>query len=323
MGRAVSTIYNVPMFKSAQQLSEFLEINLDQMDSEMTEHFPVKVPDHFANRIEKGNPNDPLLKQVIPLVKAPASDKFILDPVGDLQKNPVPSLIHKYRGRALLMVSPRCDIHCRYCFRQHFPYDQVKQSHWQEALEEIKQDNSIEEMILSGGDPFTLSESRLVRLIEQIESIAHVTTLRIHSRTPIVAPEKAPQTSFIDWLKRTRLKVVLVVHCNHANELSEETKQLMLEYRQTSMTLLNQCVLLREVNDSVEDLKNLSQTLFAQGILPYYCHLLDKVSGAESYEVTKDQAWQIFDELRKVVPGYLMPRLVEEIAGEPYKKVIY
>lgn len=310
------------MFKSTHDLCQFLQLDPTQLRLENTPAFPVKVPLHYAEQMEKGNPNDPLLKQVLPVEIKQPSQAFSLDPVGDLQKNPTPSLIHKYQGRALLMTSSRCDIHCRYCFRQHFPYEQVKQQHWLEALNLIEQDKSINEVILSGGDPFTLSEKALLDLIHKIEAIRHIKILRIHSRTPISAPDQSPQNGFIEWLQQTRLKVVLVTHCNHVKELSQNTQKLMLRYLHAGCTLLNQSVLLKDINDSVDTLEALSHGLFEQGILPYYCHLLDKVSGAENFEVDRNTASVIFDELRKRLPGYLVPQLVEEIAGAPYKKVI-
>lgn len=308
------------MYKSISELCAFLNLDPAQLNCPTHSDFAIKVPLHFAQQIEKGNPNDPLLKQVLPsLAETEIHPNFSTDPVGDLNRNPSPSLIHKYQGRALLITSPRCDIHCRYCFRQHFPYEQAKQTHWQNALDAIQQDNSIEEVILSGGDPFTASEAALVNWVAQIEAIKHITTLRIHSRTPIAAPDKSPQTHFIEAIKTSRLKCVLVVHCNHPNELSEQTLALMQTYRQAGMTLLNQSVLLKGVNDRAETLVALSKALFQQGILPYYCHLLDRVAGSAHFEVTLNRAQEIMQQVRTELPGYLVPQLVQEIAGEPYK----
>lgn len=283
--------------------------------------FPFRAPAHFLAQIEADNPNDPLLKQVL-VSKQEQIDTlgFSKDPVGDLKKNPLPGFIHKYHGRALLIASPKCDIHCRYCFRKHFPYQQhSNRRHWQEAIEKVKADTTLKEIILSGGDPMSLSEKVALELIEKIEAIQHVHTLRIHSRVPIVAPDKAWQTPFLTWVKQTRLHVVLVVHCNHANELSEQTAELFAEYRKHNIHLLNQSVLLKDINDSVEALEALSQQLFNQGILPYYLHQLDKVQGAAHFEVSDEKAHQLHYELRKVLPGYLVPRLVREISGEPFK----
>ncbi|MDG4812310.1 EF-P beta-lysylation protein EpmB [Hydrogenovibrio sp. 3SP14C1] len=311
------------MIQSIEQLCDLVELSPDDLPIAFDTDFPFKVPKHFANQIEKGNPNDPLLKQILPgLAENEIYPGFSPDPVGDLAANPHPSLIHKYHGRALLIASPRCDIHCRYCFRRHFPYEQAKQQHWQAALESIAQDPSIKEVILSGGDPMSLSENALIALINDIEAIPHVDTLRIHSRTPIVAPHKANRPQLLKTLQQSRLQKVLVVHCNHANELTSESAELMQQFRQSDVLLLNQTVLLKDINDSANALIALSKKLFSQGILPYYCHLLDKVSGAGHFEIKNAQAWAIFEQMRQTLPGYLVPRFVEEIAGEPYKTLL-
>ncbi|MBD3612157.1 MAG: EF-P beta-lysylation protein EpmB [Hydrogenovibrio crunogenus] len=311
------------MIQSVEQLCDFVDLSADDLPIDFDSAFPFKVPKHFANQIEKGNPNDPLLKQILPgLAEQDLYPGFSPDPVGDLAANPQPSLIHKYHGRALLIASPRCDIHCRYCFRRHFPYEQAKKQHWQAALENIAQDHSITEVILSGGDPMTLSENTLIELIHEVEAIPHVSTLRIHSRTPIVAPQKAHRPTLLKALSKSRLQTVLVVHCNHANELTPESADLMQQFRQSNVFLLNQTVLLKGINDSADTLSALSKKLFSQGILPYYCHLLDKVSGSGHFDVQKQQAWAIFEQLRQALPGYLVPRFVEEIAGEPYKTLL-
>ncbi len=311
------------MYKSISELCAFLNLDPAQLNLENAPNFPIKVPRHFASQIEKSNPDDPLLRQVLPTThESILHTDFSNDPVGDLASNSTPSLIHKYYGRVLLVISPRCDIHCRYCFRQNFPYQQAKKNNWQVALQEIANNTTIEEVILSGGDPFTLAENTLNDLIEKIAKIPHVTTIRFHSRTPIAAPDKSPNQSFIQVIKSSRLNIVLVVHCNHPNELSNETLLLMQQYKDANITLLNQCVLLKGVNDNTHTLAQLSKALFSQGILPYYCHLLDKVSGSQHFEVKKHQAQIIIQELRKQLPGYLMPQLVEEITGEPYKTPI-
>ena len=291
--------------------------SLDLHDSE----FKFKAHQDFVDQIEPNNPNDPLLKQVLPIqLETNPHPDYKTDPVGDLQKNPTPSLIHKYHGRVLLMASPKCDIHCRYCFRRHFPYEQqINQRHWQTALESIKTDSSIHEVILSGGDPFSLAEGALVSLIEKIEAIEHIQTLRIHTRTPIVAPSKSPSNTLLNWAKQSRLNKVMVVHCNHANELSEKSAGLLNVYREVGFQLLNQSVLLKGVNDNAETLAALSHALLKQGVLPYYLHQLDKVQGASHFEVPDETALALHEQLRKTLPGYLVPKLVREVAGEPYK----
>lgn len=309
------------IIQSLDDLADIIAIPIEQLRQKQAQtDFSLKVPTHFAQQIEKGNLNDPLLRQIFPSIEESKSvEGYSQDPVGDLQANPTDSLLHKYQGRALLITSPQCDIHCRYCFRRHFPYEQAKKRHWQTALDHLAQDESIHEIILSGGDPLTLSEQGLIDLLHQLEQIPHLETLRIHSRTPIVAPERALKTEWLEALKACRLHKVLVVHCNHPNELSTQTHQTLNAYRNAGITLLNQSVLLKGVNDSVITLKALSKKLFSQGVLPYYCHLLDRVEGAAHFEVSDTPAWQIFETLRQELPGYLIPKLVREIAGEPYK----
>jgi len=308
------------MIQSIDELCELIQLTPTQLNIDRNTPFSLKVPRHFANQIEPKNPTDPLLLQILPdLVESKQSVDFTVDPVGDLQSNPIDSLLHKYYGRVLLIVSPKCDIHCRYCFRRHFPYEQVKKSHWQAALDYIQQDKSVQEVIFSGGDPFSLNENILIDLIHQIEKISHVSTLRIHSRTPVVMPEKADKDKLIKTLKDSRLNTVLVIHCNHANELTTETKKLFQKYKKANITLLNQSVLLKNVNDSVATLEELSRKLFKQGVLPYYCHLLDKVSGSEHFLVKSTQGGKILEGLRRRLPGYLVPKFMTEIEGEPYK----
>ena len=283
--------------------------------------FRFKAPNHFLEQIDWQDPMDPLLLQVLPLKKEQNfTAGYSEDPVGDFKKNPSPSLIHKYKGRVLLIASPKCDIHCRYCFRRHFPYEaHANQRHWQTALNKIAEDKTIKEVILSGGDPMSMNEPTLLKLCQQIEDIAHIQTLRIHSRTPIVAPSKAPQNEWLQWNEHSRLSRVLVVHCNHANELSSETAELMKKYRQAGITLLNQSVLLKDINDCPKRLIDLSHALFQQGILPYYLHQLDKVEGAAHFEVNEEKAQHIITQIRAELPGYLVPKLVREISEEPNK----
>ena len=304
-----------------KQLYQSLQLNPIELNVIEESNFVYKAPKEFIEQIQIQTNNDPLLKQILPVeAENLITEGFIKDPVGDLQKNPTPSLIHKYHGRVLLIASPKCDIHCRYCFRRHFPYEeQSNQRHWQTALQQIAQDKSIHEVILSGGDPMSLSEAALMRLIESIEKIEHVTTLRIHSRTPIVSPSTAPQNALLQWAEQSRLNKVLVVHCNHANELSDKTALLLKQYRQSGFTLLNQSVLLKEINDSVDTLVELSHKLFAQGVMPYYLHQLDKVQGASHFEVSDNNAKQIHAQLLTKLPGYLVPKLVREVAGQQSK----
>ncbi|MBF6058423.1 EF-P beta-lysylation protein EpmB [Thiomicrorhabdus heinhorstiae] len=283
--------------------------------------FAFKAPQAFLQRINPNDPKDPLLLQIRPdPQEGQEVAGFKTDPVGDLHKNPIPSLLHKYHGRVLLMASPRCDLHCRYCFRRHFPYqEQINRRHWQEALDYIRRDDSIHEVILSGGDPLTLNPEALLQLLAEIEQIPQVKTLRFHSRTPIAIPEKPVHRSIIQWAEKTRLNAVMVIHCNHPQELNQETAALFTAYRQSGIHLLNQSVLLKQINDSIEALEALSHKLFSQGVLPYYLHQLDRVSGSAHFEVNQATAQALHTSLRERLPGYLLPKLVQEISGEPYK----
>jgi len=309
------------MSKNLANLCKTLQLSETEVGAIKDASFPLKVPQDFLEQIKPGEANDPLLKQILPIkAELEINSAYSNDPVGDLLKNPSPALIHKYHGRVLLIASPKCDIHCRYCFRRHFPYqEQTNQRHWQQALQTISEDSTIHEVILSGGDPMSLQEPILMGLIKSIEKIEHITTLRIHSRTPIVAPSKAPKNALLAWAKKSRLNKVLVVHCNHANELSEKTAGLLQLYRESGFQLLNQSVLLKDINDSSETLIELSHALFKQGVLPYYLHQLDKVQGASHFEVSDKDALKLMDTIRQNLPGYLVPKLVREEAGKPNK----
>ncbi len=282
--------------------------------------FPLKVPRHFAQRIADCD-HDALLAQVLPVVEehqhAPG---FHADAVGDLNARTAPALLHKYHGRALVMLSPRCHIHCRFCFRRHFPYEQtLGQDAWQATLDYLRQHPEIHEVILSGGDPLTLSEPQLIERVRALEEIEHIQTLRIHSRSPIAAPDLTPQGAFLDWAHTSRLNKVLVVHCNHPDELSEATADVLKRWQAAGFTLLNQSVLLQGVNDCEATLEALSHRLWQQGVLPYYLHLLDRVQGAAHFEVDEARGVALIQYLRQRLPGYLVPRLVREIPNEPCK----
>lgn len=319
---SINTI-NPTQKKQVKQLQNLLtEIQLPELESicHLSE-FPLKVPEHFAKQIQIKNVSDPLLKQILPVNQELENiEGYKSDPVGDLNKNPLPSLIHKYHGRVLLIASPKCDIHCRYCFRRHFPYEQQSNRQlWRDAIDYIQSDDSIHEVILSGGDPMSLSEKILLELSQKIETIEHIKTLRIHSRTPVVSPNSAAQNEWLDWAKGTPLNLVIVVHCNHASELSSETQKLFDRYQKAAIHLLNQTVLLKDINDSLEALENLSHKLFSQSVMPYYLHQLDKVQGAAHFQVSDKDALNLHQKMRERLPGYLVPKLVQEIAGEPYK----
>ena len=283
--------------------------------------FPLRVPRGFVARMRPGDPHDPLLRQVLPLAEeCLTAQGFGPDPVGDLAAMAVPGVLHKYQGRVLLTTTGACAVHCRYCFRRHFPYADANAAadHWRTALEYIASDDSVSEVILSGGDPLSLSDRRLAELVRGLDDIAHLQRLRFHTRLPIVLPERV-NDEILDWLGATRLRVVVVVHANHANEIDSSVRTALARLKGIGAELLNQSVLLRGVNDCAEALTALSETMFDAGVLPYYLHLLDRVQGAAHFEVHDDIARSLMTELNKRLPGYLVPRLVREIPGAPGK----
>ena len=279
--------------------------------------FPLRVPSPYLNRIRRGDPHDPLLRQVLPLdVELDEHPGFHPDPVGDHAAMRAPGVLNKYAGRVLLITTGACAVHCRYCFRRHFPYAESHAAHnqWQTTLQAIASDTSLNEVILSGGDPLSLSDSRLMELIDGLQAIPHLKRLRIHTRLPVVIPHRVTEDLLV-MLTSTRLQPVMVIHSNHPNELDAVLRRALADIRQAGITLLNQAVLLRGVNDSVETLAALSETLFESGVLPYYLHQLDKVEGAHHFLVEVNQARELYESLRQRLPGYLLPRLVQEIPG--------
>jgi EF-P beta-lysylation protein EpmB len=286
--------------------------------------FPLRVPRAFVARMRRGDPLDPLLRQVLPLAEECLTHSgFGADPVGDLAAMAAPGVLHKYAGRVLLTATGACAVHCRYCFRRHFPYAESRAGtdHWQAALDYLAQDQSLREVILSGGDPLTLSDRRLSEFIHAAADIAHLERLRIHTRLPVVLPERVTP-ELVRTLTSTRLATVVVIHANHANEIDDAVLGASARLRSAGVTLLNQSVLLRGVNDSADALANLSEKLFSLGVLPYYLHLLDRVQGAAHFEVPEDEARDLMAQLTARLPGYLVPRLVREVAGAPGKQFV-
>lgn len=284
--------------------------------------FPFRVPRAFVGRMTPGDPHDPLLQQVLPrgdeLLEVP---DFVVDPVGDRLAQRSPALLHKYRGRGLLMLTGGCAINCRYCFRREFPYgDAVGTTRLDAALELVQQDRSLTEIILSGGDPLLWDDARLDGLVLRLEAIPHLRRLRIHTRLPVVLPQRVT-LALCARLARSRLSCVLVLHANHPQELDDEVAAACAELRKHGITLLNQAVLLRGVNDDCTVLAGLSDRLFSMGVLPYYLHLLDRVRGASHFEVPEARALAIYRELHARLPGYLLPRLAREEAGAPGKSL--
>lgn len=271
--------------------------------------------------MEHGNDNDPLLLQVIPDVKENQTDVgFSTDPVGDLASRSAPAVLHKYRGRALLLTTGACAIHCRYCFRQHFPYagQTVGPRRWTQALDYLSNAQDVHEVILSGGDPLMLSTRQLTQMTDDLRQLPEIRRFRIHTRMPIVLPDRITR-GLLDWLTSLPWPTTVVIHANHHNEFDASVEYALARLRTTGAHLLNQAVLMRRINDSATDLSALMERGFAAGVLPYYLHLLDRVEGAARFEVDQPVAETLMHELRLRLPGYLVPRLVREQRGHPYK----
>jgi EF-P beta-lysylation protein EpmB len=283
--------------------------------------FRLRVPRSYVARIRHGDPNDPLLRQILP-IEAELTDAadYSADPLGERAALRAPGLLQKYHGRALLITTSACAVHCRYCFRREFPYaDQTSElPRWSEALDEIARDTSIEEVILSGGDPLSLSDSRLGSLTDAIQRIPHVRRLRVHTRQPVVLPSRVDE-GLTQWLMQLRLPVVFVLHVNHPNEIDADVRAACALLHDSGVTLLNQTVLLQGVNDDAGILAELSRKLFEARVLPYYLHMLDRVRGAAHFDVPEASARNIAGQLAAVMPGYLVPRLAREIYGAPAK----
>lgn len=300
-------------------------LDLDHLAERLPEDdagFALRVPRGFVARMHRGDASDPLLLQVLPqLAEREVHPGFSLDAVGDMDARGAHGVLHKYEGRALLIASGACAINCRYCFRRHFPYGEeiAAAAHWREALDYLERDASISELILSGGDPLSLSTAKLVELSRGMADIGHLRRLRMHSRLPVVLPERVDE-GLCDWLAALPQQTVVVIHANHANELDESVAAACMRLREAGVMLFNQSVLLRDVNDSVDVLADLSERLFACGVVPYYLHQLDRVQGAAHFEVDDARALALMDALRARLPGYLVPRLVREVAGTDSKQ---
>jgi len=284
--------------------------------------FPLRVPRGFVGRMRHGDACDPLLRQVLPLDEEDRPmPGYGLDAVGDAAARTAPGVLQKYRGRALLVATGSCAIHCRYCFRRHFPYGEetAARDGWRDALERIRGDDSIDEVILSGGDPLSLATAKLAELTDALAAIPHVRRLRIHSRLPVVLPERV-DAGLLRWLGALPWPLAIVIHANHANEFDAAVDAALARLRTTGATLLNQAVLLRGVNDSVDVLAALSERAYAAGVLPYYLHQLDRVAGTAHFEVDDDTALALHAAVAARLPGYLVPRLVREVAGDTGKR---
>jgi EF-P beta-lysylation protein EpmB len=286
--------------------------------------FGLKVPESFLARIEKGNPHDPLLLQILPLgAELIQKNHFEKDPLQEKNFNPLPGLLHKYKSRVLITLLGTCAVNCRYCFRREFPYAENNpgKKGLEAILHYIEKHPEISEVILSGGDPLVASDSFLKLFCEKLSAIPSVKTLRFHTRMPVVIPDRITP-SFIQLLKNLPYRKVIVFHINHPNEINETFIQAIYPLREAGVTLLNQSVLLKNINDDAKVLTQLSERLFDAGILPYYLHLLDKVKGTSHFNVTDSKAKKLRTALQAALPGYLVPRLMREVPGEKHKVMI-
>jgi EF-P beta-lysylation protein EpmB len=308
------------------QVSQLLALRPEDLgaSTEAEKSFPLRVTPHYLNKIRKGDAQDPLLLQILPQTAETLSVLgYGIDPLQEKEFNPVPGLLHKYRSRVLLVTTGTCAIHCRYCFRRNFPYqdNQASQQDWKLPLQYIAEHPEIDEVILSGGDPLTLNDKLLGHLMTAIAEIPHIKRLRFHSRIPVILPERITP-EFIQLFANTRLQVIMVVHANHPQEIDVSTRVMAQALRQANIHLLNQTVLLKNINDSAETLAHLSNALFDCGIQPYYLHLLDKVAGSAHFDIPLEQAKEIYLALQSLVSGYLVPKLVYEEPRAQSKKMV-
>lgn len=287
--------------------------------------FGFRVPRAFAAKMRHGDINDPLLRQVLPIGEEERdAPGYAFDAVGDLAARQAPGVLHKYRGRALLIASGSCAVNCRYCFRRHFPYaeETAASAQWRSAVDYLKSDDSISEVLLSGGDPLSLSTAKLQALSEALRPLQHIRRLRIHTRLPVVLPDRI-DAEFLAWLEALPWPCVVVIHANHGNELCDDVHAALARLKASGATVLNQSVLLAGVNDDLQVLADLSERLFACGVMPYYLHQLDAVKGAGHFAVADSTAVALHKSLMAALPGYLVPKLVRETAGEANKSPVY
>lgn len=310
------------------ELLNLLELSTDQLLSGAilaSEKFKLRVPRAFVGKMNAKDPLDPLLLQVLPHhLELEEHPEFVTDPLGEEAANQLPGVLHKYKSRFLLTLTGACAVHCRYCFRRHFPYQEnlPKNEDWLNIKNYIESNPDINEVILSGGDPFTLSNRKLALWLERLSSLKQVKILRIHSRVPIVIPNRIDE-ELISLLKNSRLRIILVVHSNHASELDDFTCSKLLQLSEHHITVLNQAVLLKGVNDSAQILTDLSYRLFEARVMPYYLHVLDKVKGAQHFDLIPSEIDAIYQDVLASLPGYLVPKLVREIAGEKNKTPLF
>lgn len=311
-------------FSSVNELLEFLALPPGLGNVSADKQFKTRVPRSFAARMQRGNPRDPLLLQVLAVEdELSVVDGYVVDPLSESKGNPLPGLLHKYQGRVLLTLTGACAVNCRYCFRRHFPYQDNNPGRegWQQVVDYVRADTSIQEVILSGGDPLLATDAVLADLIQELDTIPHLQILRFHTRIPVVLPERISE-DLLKLLGATRLRKVIVLHSNHAQELDDNVANICSALHQVGCHLLNQSVLLKGVNDAASILAELSERLFACGVMPYYLHLLDTVAGAAHFDLPQTTALAIYRQLQKQLPGYLVPRLAREEPGKASKTLL-
>lgn len=308
-------------FQRIDDLLAYLEIDSHQIETLNCAPFPLRVPKPFVDKMKKGDIHDPLLTQVLPLQEeSNLTTGFTHDPLQEKQANPQPGLLQKFKSRVLLITSESCSVHCRYCFRRHFPYQEnrINRQQWQACFDSIARDTTLREVILSGGDPLNLSDRHLAWFLESLDAIPHINTIRLHTRTPVMIPNRLTE-QLLDKVSALRSQCVIVFHINHPNEICDEFKNYLAPFRTCGITLLNQSVLLKGVNDHSSTLIKLSNDLFQAGILPYYLHLLDQVQGSHHFLVESHHIPVLVQSLYEHLPGYLVPRVVQERPGFAYK----
>lgn len=310
------------------ELLQLLQLSPEQLLSGAilaSEQFKLRVPRAFVGKMSIGDPLDPLLLQILPHhLELEEHPDFVTDPLDEENANQQPGVLHKYKSRFLLTLTGACAVHCRYCFRRHFPYQEnlPKNEDWLNIKNYIESQPDINEVIFSGGDPLTLSNRKLKLWIERLETLPQIKFLRIHSRVPIVIPNRVDD-ELVSLLKNSRLRIILVVHSNHASELDDFTCAKLSLLVQQQITVLNQAVLLNGVNNSAQVLVDLSYRLFDAGVMPYYLHVLDKVKGAHHFDLNSEEINFIYKNVLESLPGYLVPKLVREIAGEKNKTPLF
>ena len=311
--------------RTIDELLECIDVPRDALPLlDLSPDFPLLVPREFVARMEKGNPADPLLLQVLPqAAERSVVTGYFKDAVGDSNASKTPGLLHKYRSRTLLIASGLCAVNCRYCFRRHYPYDQAPRSlaHWEETLSYIHAHPEIDEVILSGGDPLSLGNNKLFELLKRIEQVPHVRRLRIHTRFPVMIPSRIDD-GFLQAIREMHKPVWMVLHINHPNEIDLALSNALTALRKSGVVLLNQAVLLRGINDSVETQRTLCNRLVNEGVQPYYLHQLDRVEGTAHFESDERLGVAIIEQLRSEISGYAVPEFVREIAGQPSKTPI-